>query len=250
MIRLLFLIFFLGCSFTPDYTHIKVVKVIDGDTVKLSNGKLLRYIGLDTPEVRIKKNGRFIYSPQPFALEAKDFNRHLVEGKFVKIEFDVERSDKYGRLLGYCFVRNKFVNAKLIEEGYAVVYTRPPNVKYTDLFLSLQQKARRERKGLWGSYEVIESRNAYQYINQIRTVRGVVLSTYMSKKALYLNFGKDYRKDFTIVIFKDCYSQFSKIGIDPLTFYKGKTVEVTGRIRSYNGPEIIASSPFDIRIVK
>jgi micrococcal nuclease len=217
--------------------------------VKLSNGKLLRYIGIDTPEVNIKKDNRFQYSPQPYSLEAKEYNRHLVEGKVVKVEFDLNKYDKYGRLLGYCFVEDIFVNAKLIEEGYAVLYTYPPNVKYADLFVNLQNQARDKKKGLWASYSLIEASEAHLYINQIRRVRGKVLSTYESDKCVYLNFGRDYKSDFTVVIFKNSLSAFQSININPVDSYRGKTVEVTGRIKEYNGPEIIVNSPYEIEVV-
>ncbi len=245
-----FCVSFLSCSSpTYNYNHIKVTEVIDGDTVRLADGNLVRYIGVDTPEVRIREDGKFVYSPQPFALQAKEFNRRLVEGKFVRVEFDVGKTDKYGRLLGYCFQGDKFINAELIKEGYAVVYTWPPNVKYADLFYNLQKEARENKKGLWGSYDVIPSEEASRYINQIRTVRGRVVNTYRSEKVVYLNFGNDYRRDFTVVIFRNSWNQFRNAGIDPVVFYSGKTVEVTGRIRSYNGPEIIVSSPREIRIL-
>jgi len=248
IISLAFLLIFCNCA--PDYSQIRVLEVIDGDTVKLSSGRLLRYIGLDTPEIRVKKEGQFVYSPQPFAQEAKEYNRKLVEGKRVRIEFDVEKKDHYGRLLGYCFVADTFVNAELIEQGYAVIYTRPPNVKYADLFLKLQKQARQEKRGLWGSYEVIDQSQAYLYINQIRTVRGRVLSTYKSAKCVFLNFGRDYKTDFTVVIFNNALSAFYNKGIDPQSFYSGKVVEVSGRIKEYNGPEIIVNSPYEIEIVE
>ena len=123
---LLLLLLLLGCA-PSNYSHIKVSEVIDGDTIKLSNGKLLRYIGIDTPEMRTKKGKEFIYSPQPYSLEAKEFNRQLVEGKFVRIEFDVEKHDRYARVLGYCFVNDVFVNAEMIEEGMEGMYITNKN---------------------------------------------------------------------------------------------------------------------------
>jgi micrococcal nuclease len=243
-----FLVVFCSCS--QDYSQVRVLEAIDGDTIKLSNGKLLRYIGLDTPEVRLKKGAEFIYSPQPFALEAKEYNRKLVEGKLVRIEFDLEKQDQYGRLLGYCFVDDVMINAKLIEEGYAVIYTRPPNVKYAELFISLQSQARQQNKGLWGSYKVIDQAQAGSYINQIRTVRGKVLNAFKSAKCIFLNFGSNYKTDFTVVIFNNSLKSFYDKGIDPLTFYKDKVVEVSGRIKEYNGPEIIVNSPFEIEVVE
>ncbi|MBU2102314.1 MAG: thermonuclease family protein [Candidatus Omnitrophota bacterium] len=232
-----------------NYNDVGVLEVIDGDTIKLADGKLLRYIGIDTPETRIKKGNRFIYSPQPGAVEATTFNKSLVSGKKVRIEFDVQKTDKYGRLLGYCYVGDTFVNARLIEEGYAVLLTYPPNVKYADLFVKLQKQAREARRGLWGAYAVIDHAQAHRFINQVRTVRGTVLNTHLTKKCMLLNFGSNYKDDFTIVIFANSYRFFEKAGIDPLTFYKGKTVQATGRIRSYNGPEIIANGPLDIEVV-
>ncbi len=249
MISLFFLIFLLSCSYTPCCNHIKVIQVIDGDTVKLSDGRLLRYIGIDTPEVRVREKSRFVYNPQPFSLEAKELNRKLVENKFVRVEFDIEKFDVYGRMLGYCFVDDIFVNARLIEEGLAVLYTKPPNVKYTDLFVTLQKKAQALHKGIWGAYEVVSSNGAYNFINQIRTVKGKVKGVYTSKKAVFLNFGEDYRKDFTVVIFNDCLGFFKEKNINPLTFYRDKEIKVWGRIREYNGPEIIVCNPSQIEVV-
>jgi len=119
-----------------------VKRVIDGDTVELANGEKLRYIGIDTPE-----------KEDPFYQEAKDFNRNLVEGKKVKLEFDVQKKDKYGRLLGYIYVGDIFVNAELLKAGMAVLYTYPPNVKYVDYFTEIQKEARQHKKGVWSQIE-------------------------------------------------------------------------------------------------
>ncbi len=244
-----FLIFLCACNQTCDYSRIKVIKVIDGDTVKLENGKNLRYIGLDTPEVRIKKGGRFIYNPQPFAIDAKRLNQKLVENKYVRIEFDVEKKDIYGRLLGYCFLGNTFVNAKLIEEGFAVTYTIPPNVKYVDTFVALQRAARKDKKGMWGVYETVSAEEAPQYVNQIRTVRGKINNSRQTKKFIALSFATQGKGIVRIIIFNNSSGDFYKKGIDPLKFYIGKTVEVSARIRQYNKyTEIIASSPDEITL--
>lgn len=253
--RIIFLLLFFAISCSPikntpqDYAQIKVIDVIDGDTVKLADGKLLRYIGLDTPELHIKKNNTFIYSPQPFSQEAKQLNQTLVENKLIRIEFDMEKFDKYGRLLGYCFIENTFINAKLLEEGLAVIYTKPPNVKYSDLFLKKQKQARENKKGLWREHKTINAQKANLYINQIQTVTGTVLNTYKSKNCVFLNFGRDYKTDFTVVIFNNTLKYFKNKGINPETFYRGKTIRVTGRIKEYNGPEIVVNLPDEIEIL-
>jgi len=122
----------------------RVVKVYDGDTIKLANGEKVRYIGIDTPEMN--------YNNPPaeyFAEESKKFNERLVGGKIVRLEFDEEKRDKYNRLLAYVYIEETFVNAKLIEEGLAKLLTILPNIKHADEFLRLQRRAKEEKRGLW-----------------------------------------------------------------------------------------------------
>ncbi len=128
----------------------RVKKAIDGDTIVLDNDEAVRYIGIDTPEIRRKVKNKWVYNPRPYAEEAKGFNRRLVEGKVVNLEFDVEKRDRYGRLLAYVYVDDIFVNAKMLQEGYALLYTNPPNVKYVELFIKLAKEGRENKKGLWG----------------------------------------------------------------------------------------------------
>jgi micrococcal nuclease len=123
----------------------KVVRVIDGDTVKLETGESFRYIGIDTPETRHPQK-----PVQYLGKEASEFNTQLVFGQDIIVEFDVTKRDKYGRLLGYVFLRDgTFVNAELVKKGYAKVATFPPNVKYAEFFLQLQEEAVGNKRGLW-----------------------------------------------------------------------------------------------------
>ena len=81
---------------------------------------------------------------------ASDFTRKLVEGKRVKLVFDVQKHDRYGRLLAYVYLEDgTFVNSRIIEEGYAQVMTIAPNVKYAQTFLKLEREARQKGDGLW-----------------------------------------------------------------------------------------------------
>lgn len=135
-----------------------VAKAIDGDTLKLSTGEHVRLIGIDTPESRYNtklerdsaRSRKDIKAIIKMGKEASNFTKHLTEGKRVRLEFDVQKHDKYKRLLAYVYLEDgTFVNAKIIEEGYAQVMTIPPDVKYTEMFLKLQQDARRNNRGLW-----------------------------------------------------------------------------------------------------
>lgn len=125
-----------------------VMRVIDGDTIEVEKLGTARYIGVDTPETKHPQK-----PVERMGQEAFEANRKLVEGKRVKLEFDAEQRDRYGRVLAYVYVGTTFVNAWLIEAGYAQVMTIPPNVKYAELFLALQREAREAGRGLWARDE-------------------------------------------------------------------------------------------------
>ncbi len=106
----------------------------------------VRYVGVDTPEIHHPMKG-----VERAGKEASEANRKLVDGKTVRLEFDVQEQDRYGRLLAYVYLEDgTFVNAWLVEYGYAQVMTVPPNVKHQELFLKLQREAREAGRGLCG----------------------------------------------------------------------------------------------------
>jgi micrococcal nuclease len=128
----------------------EVIRVVDGDTFWASDGTShglkVRLIGVDAPEIHATRRKAAGY----FGPESRDYLRKLIAGKKVRLEYDVTRYDQYHRTLAYVFLEDgTFVNAELIKEGYAVVLTVPPNVKYADVFTRLQRKARRQKRGLW-----------------------------------------------------------------------------------------------------
>ncbi len=130
----------------------KVSRVVDGDTFVLENGERVRLIGVDTPET--------VHPSKPvqyFGKEASAFTKNLIEGKQVRLEYDVQKQDRYGRLLAYVYLPDgTFVNAELVKQGYAQVSTYPPNVKYVDLFARLQREARENNRGLWAQTEAVQ----------------------------------------------------------------------------------------------
>lgn len=121
-----------------------VRKVIDGNTIQLDTGEIVKYIGIETPELNLKEGGS-----EFFAKQASRYNQKLVFMKKVRLEFDKEREDSDGRMLAYIFVKKLFVNAELIKLGYARTHIIPPNDKYKDIFLDYEKKAKQSEKGLW-----------------------------------------------------------------------------------------------------
>ena len=112
-----------------------------------------------------------------YGKEAHFFNKSLVEGKNVRLEFDVQQKDKYGRLLAYVYVQTNdarnipefkdrtalelMVNAELVRQGYAQASAYPPNVKYADMFRKLEKEARAQVRGLWSSIDLAEKEDYY-----------------------------------------------------------------------------------------
>ena len=129
----------------------KVSRVVDGDTIELMDHRLVRYLGIDTPEVRRRRGTRLISDPEPFGAAAADANRHLVEGRRVQLEYDVQTHDRFGRLLAYVYVNGRMVNEELLRLGMAQPLTIPPNVKYADRFRAVAAGARQARRGLWSA---------------------------------------------------------------------------------------------------
>jgi micrococcal nuclease len=154
-IRILFitLLFCVSCYSGRDIVlteYMNVIKIVDGDTFWADDGSSkgikVRLIGVDAPESR--NTGRKLKAY--FGEQSKLYLAELIENKKVRLEYDVEKKDRYGRTLAYVYLEDEtFVNADLVKNGFAMVMTVPPNVKYAEDFVKLQRKARKNRRGLW-----------------------------------------------------------------------------------------------------
>ena len=121
--------------------QVRVVRVIDGDTIEIEGGERVRYIGIDTPEV--------YPDLEAFGREACQANRQLVEGKTVRLEKDVSETDRYGRLLRYVWVDNTMVNAELVRQGLARAKAYPPDTRYQKYLDQAEAEAREADRGMW-----------------------------------------------------------------------------------------------------
>lgn len=139
-------------DFSKD-TAYPVLKVVDGDTVKLDDeGKdtTVRLIGVDTPETVHPNN-----PVEAFGKEASAFTQNLLTGESVYLRFDGDKTDKYGRLLAYLYRApdGLFVNLEIVRQGYGHAYTQFP-FKHMELFRAYERRAREAGKGLWGETAV------------------------------------------------------------------------------------------------
>ena len=127
-------------------SRIWVKRVIDGNTLLLSSGEQVQLTGVTTSVTR-----RFGKSVSTYMKEAPLFVQQLVEGKEIRLEFDRENKDRYGRLLAYVYLMDgTFLNAEIIKQGYSHTYTRFP-FKYLEQFRQYEREARENKRGLWGN---------------------------------------------------------------------------------------------------
>ena len=124
----------------------RVAKVIDGDTIELSDKRKVRYIGINSFEMNDKR-----IETRCLAQNATEANKKLVENKDVEMEKDISETDKYGRLLRYVWIDGLMVNKELVKNGSAEVSTFPPDIKYLEELRSEQIKAKLNNLGIWGN---------------------------------------------------------------------------------------------------
>lgn len=124
---------------------VTVRKAVDGDTLRLVDGRLVRLIGIDAPEIDHDRQ-----LMQPMADQAWSFLKKETEGRKVRLKFGSEEKDRYGRMLAYIYdPDDKLINASILEKGYAYTLYVRPNTEMHEHLLSAQQRAMDHQRGLW-----------------------------------------------------------------------------------------------------
>lgn len=143
-----------ACRFSADADEWRtVIHVNDGDTVVLDGepAQRVRYLGIDTPEIDHHRQ-----KAEPFAMEALALNRQLVLNRKVRLEFDRERTDRYGRWLTYVFTENgTFVNREILLQGLGFCLFKPPNTRHEASLLEAQRSAMKTGRGLWKGWSEV-----------------------------------------------------------------------------------------------
>lgn len=209
----------------PGYGYYRVVKVYDGDTVVLSDGRKVRLLGINTPEVRHKDK-----AADAGGDEAKQWLKNKLENKKVRLVADAENADKYGRTLAHLFTEAKeHINLQLVEAGLAAVTIHPPNLLYAEELLKAQDKAEQLKLGIWqqDAYAVksVSSLDQLEHTGWTR-VADKVTRIRQSRKFIYLEFSSP----FEVRIERKGLSLFSDVND-----YLGKTVEARGWLNKNRG---------------
>lgn len=224
-------------SIAPGNAYYEVERVFDGDTILLSNGQKVRFLGINTPEVAGRNK-----SAEAGGEQAKAWLKDKLEHKKVFLQGDVEKQDKYQRSLAYVFTEQKeHINLELVKRGLAFVNIYPPNLKYVDALLAAQLQAEQAKLGIWGyrdyapqAFTELDETNYHGW----KRLTGRIQAVKQTAKHGYLQF-----------------SDKVSISVEPasqalfpdLESYVGKQVEVRGWIRrSKDRFSVLVRHPADI----
>jgi len=243
--------------------------VVDGDTVILENGEAVRLVGIQAPTLSL---GRSDVASQPLADAAREALADFALGRKIQLRFFGRQRDRHGRLLAHLFVNGQdrggqdrggqdqggqdqsdgeWLQGKMLSRGLARVYSFTDNRARIALMLALERTARAEKRGIWAHpfYRVLDVDGVADHLNRFALVTGWVRKALVVKGRGYLNFGDDWRKDFTIAISPKARRVFEREGAD-ISAYAGKRVRVRGWIKRFNGPMIEATHPEQIEILE
>ena len=231
-----------------------VGEVIDGETLKLSDGRIVRLIGAKAPAPPLGWRGD---DPWPLVEESKRALDRLASGKQVELKFGGRRSDRYDHVLAQVFVLGNdkpiWLQEELVSEGLARVYSFPDNRACIAELLAREREVRAKHLGVWGSSAYrIESADNVERLGRLtqsfQLVEGKVAKVGEGGGRIYLNFADDWRSDFTISIERKDVPAFAAAGID-LKRLAGKHVRVRGWIEWRNGPMIAATHPEQLEVL-
>lgn len=246
-----------------------VAEVIDGDTVVLDDGRQVRLVGIQAPKLPL---GRAGFVAWPLAGEAKAALEALALGRVVALGYGGRRLDRHGRQLAHLATEPEpkaggslaagasgaasdaqahWLQGEMLRRGLARTYSFADNRALVAEMLRLESEARRTARGIWSKpfYAVRPASPRRDDVGSFQLVVGPVLDAATVRGRVYLNFGDDWKTDFTVTLDPKTRRMFEAEGLDPLS-YRGQTVRVRGWIKSFNGPMIEATHPEQIEVLQ
>lgn len=240
------------CDLEPSREGV-IARVIDGETVALESGETVRLVGALAPSAPSWWKGEM---PWRAAERGKKALEALVAGKAVRLATQGRERDRHKRLLAHMFLAQGdealWVQGRLVSSGHARAYSLPGSTACLRALQRLEEEARAGKLGLWRDpfYQVARAsepgklmKRRYSY----EIVEGRVASVASLRKWTFLNFGTDYRSDFTVAIAAGDRRGFAPdIETDAL---EGRRIRVRGWIEFWNGPVIKATHPEQIELL-
>lgn len=232
---------------------VTVKSVVDGDTLVINEAvdgaSQIRLVGIQAPKLPLGRRG---FRKWPLADEAKAELSQLTLGRKLILSYGGRRMDRHGRLLAHLHRQDGvWVQGEMLKRGFARVYSFADNRAKVEDMLAAERHARQRRSGLWRHpfYTVQDAAEIKMPVNSFQLVEGRMLDVAVVRGRVYLNFGANWRTDFTISIAPKVARLFKREGID-LSALKARSVRVRGWLKSFNGPIINATHPEQIEVLK
>lgn len=235
----------------PDGGHGVIGAVHDGDTIRFKDGDAdIRLVGIQAPKL---PQGRRNPTAWPMADESRGALRALLEKHSITLRLATTARDRNGRILAH-LVRDDgvWIQQTMLREGWARVYTFPDNRLFAADLYAAETIARTARRGLWAHSDYAlrtpDPAALKSDIGSFQIVEGKVTDAARVRGRAYLNFGDDYRTDFTASIPPEVMRLFTAAKLDPLSL-KGRSVRVRGYLRDFNGPSMDLTHPEQIEVL-
>ncbi len=231
-----------------------VVEVIDGDTLRLDDKREVRLVGIQAPKLPL---GRTNFPAWPLAEESKRALQQIALQRRLVLRHGGEAADRHGCVLAHLFIDGddaRWVQGEMLRRGLARVYTFPDNRALAPQLHAAEEAARTARRGIWADpfYRV---RDAVKDVAELaratdtfQLVEGVVAATGGAQGRTYLNFGTNWREDFTVSIPDRNRAAFRTAGLAPESL-AGRRIRVRGWLKQVNGPMIEATHPEQIEVL-
>ena len=227
----------------------RVAKVIDGSTFALADGRTVRLAALDVP--RPVGPGERAGRLQAVAISAQEALSGLLGGDDVALAPVGRGIDRYGRIVAHVAgAQGRWIQAEMTARGFGRVTVFADEGAGLRPLLALESEARAARRGLWAlpEYRIIGTDEAARHLDSFQLVEGRVRNVERKAGRTFLNFGEDWRSDFTVAMPAKLRRALAVDGLDPAE-YQGKIVRVRGWIRSHNGPLIELVQPEQIEVI-
>lgn len=230
-----------------------VTRIVDGDTLMLDNGLVVRLIGIQAPHLALGRPG---LEDWPKASESAQALSELTLNRPVLLRYGGEQKDRYGRLLAQVYLsgdNETWVQQQMLLSGMARVYSFPDNRACLPDLFAAETRARASRLGIWADpyYTVRRADRPADFstlAGRYELVEGRVLAAAKSGGRVYLNFGRYYKEDFTAVIDARALRLFTDEKLDPLKL-GGALLRVRGWIDLVDGPRIAVTHPEQIEVL-
>ncbi len=242
-----------GCDGLIDGPKGIVREVTDGDTVILDNGLVVRLIGIQAPKLALGREG---LADWPKGAEARAALEALTLDKPVLLRYGGEQRDRYDRVLAQMYIAGDggaWVQSAMLQAGMARVYSFPDNrACLTELFAA-ETRARAMKLGIWGDpYYRVRQASKTQDLQTLQghyeLVEGRILTAANVSGRIYLNFGRFWKEDLTVVIEAKALKLFQASGLDPLQF-ENTFIRVRGWVDIKDGPRIVVTHPEQIEVL-